>query len=129
MNKRIHTIENAPKPVGPYSVAVSFDRLLFLSGQIPIDPSTNQIISGGFEAEVRQSLENLKNCLEGSGASLDSVLKVTVFLLDMGNFSVFNQIYGEYFTQNPPARSAVQVGALPKGAKIEVEAIAYRKEA
>jgi 2-iminobutanoate/2-iminopropanoate deaminase len=129
MNKRIHTIESAPKPVGPYSVAVSFDRLLFLSGQIPIDPSTNQIVSGGFEAEVRQSLENLKNCLEGSGASLDSVLKVTVFLLDMGNFSVFNQIYGEYFTQNPPARSAVQVGALPKGAKIEIEAIAYRKEA
>lgn len=127
MSKRIHPVEKAPKPVGPYSVAVSFKELLFISGQIPINPQTNEMVSGSFEDEVNQVLINLKNILEECGSSIEDVIKTTVFLTDMKKFPIFNNLYANYFTKNFPARSTLQVSALPKAANIEIEAIAIRK--
>ncbi len=129
MSKMIHQSARAPKPVGPYSVGVSYKDLLFISGQIPVNPITNEMVTGSLEAETRQVLDNLKNLLEDFGSSLEDVLKVTVFLIDMKQFAAFNAIYAEYFKTTPPARSVIQVGALPKGANVEVEAIAIRKGA
>jgi len=129
VSKMIHQSNRAPKPVGPYSVGVSYRDLLFISGQIALNPATNEMVTGSLEAETRQVLGNLKNMLEDFGSSLENVLKVTVFLTDMKRFGDFNAIYAEYFKNNPPARSVIQVGALPKGANVEVEAIAIRKGA
>lgn len=116
--------EKAPKALGPYSVAVKAGDFVFTSGQVGIDPSQNAIVSGGIEAETRQVLKNLTAVLEAAGVSLQDVVKTTVFLKDMGDFAVMNGIYAEFFTENPPARSAVQVAALPKGALVEIEAVA-----
>ncbi len=116
--------EKAPKALGPYSVAVKAGDFVFTSGQVGIDPALGAIVSGGIEAETRQVLVNLTAVLEASGASLQDVVKTTVFLKDMGDFAVMNGIYAEFFTENPPARSAVQVAALPKGALVEIEAVA-----
>jgi len=129
VSKMIHQSVRAPKPVGPYSIGVSYKDLLFISGQIPLVPATNEMVRGSIEAETRQILNNLKEMLEDFDSSLEDVLKVTVFLIDMNNFAAFNAVYAEYFKSNPPARSVIQVGALPKGASVEVEAIAIRKGA
>ena len=122
--KQIITSEKAPKALGPYSVATRYGDLVFTSGQVGLDPVTNEIVAGGVEAETRQVLTNLKNVLEAAGSSLDCALKTTVFLRDMADFSKMNAIYAEFFVKNFPARSTVQVGALPKGAAVEIEVVA-----
>lgn len=124
MEKKIISTDKAPKAIGPYSQAVEVGDFLFLSGQIPIDPSTGEMVEGDFQAQTQRVMENLKAVLESRGLRIESVVKTTIFLTDMGKFSQVNEIYGSYFTENPPARSTIQVGGLPKGAAIEVEAIA-----
>ncbi len=126
--KKIIVSEKAPKAIGPYSVAVQTGQLVFTAGQIGLDPKTMEIVSGGVEAETRQVLTNLKNVLEDAGSSLGNVVKTTVFLKDMGDFAKMNAIYGEFFTQNPPARSTVAVAGLPKGCNVEIEAVATLRE-
>lgn len=122
--KTVVTTEKAPKAIGPYSVAIKAAHLVFTSGQIGLLPETGALVEGGVEAETRQALANLGAVLEASGCALDSVVKTTVFLKDINDFARVNAIYGEYFTVNPPARSAVQVAALPKGAAVEIECVA-----
>src|SRR5262245_22821972 len=124
MPKNIVSSARAPQAIGPYSQAVRAGNLLFLSGQIPIDPDGGELVSGGIEAQTRRVLDNLSAVLEAAGASLSDVVKTTVFLVDLADFSAFNQTYAGYFTAEPPARATVQVAALPKGARVEVEAIA-----
>ncbi len=126
--KKIVTTEKAPKAIGPYSVGVIAGHFVFTAGQIGLVPETGAIVEGGVEAETRQALTNLKNILEAAGSSLENVVKTTVFLRDMNDFARMNAIYGEFFTANAPARSAVQVAALPKGAAVEVEAVALVPE-
>lgn len=122
--KVIVAAEKAPKAIGPYSAAVKAGNLVFTAGQLGIDPESGQFVPGGIEAETRQALMNLKAILEEAGTSLESVVKMTVFLKDMNDFGVMNVIYGEFFTENYPARSAVQVARLPKDGAIEIEAVA-----
>jgi 2-iminobutanoate/2-iminopropanoate deaminase len=126
--KRIYTSEKAPKAIGPYSPAVKSGGMVFISGQLGIDPTTGNVVEGGIEAETRQALMNLSNLVSAAGASMDQVVKATVFLRDIADFSKMNGIYGEFFTVNPPARSAFQVAALPRGAAVEIEAIAVIAE-
>ncbi len=127
MKKSIIHTENAPAAVGPYSQGTRTGQFVYTAGQIPLDSATGKMVEGGIEAQTRQSLTNLKAVLEAGGASLDSVMKTTVFLLDMGEFAAMNGVYAEFFGENPPARSAVQVAALPLGARVEIEAVALRK--
>ncbi len=122
--KEIIQTEKAPKAIGPYTVANRFGELIFTAGQLGLDPATMELVSGGVEAETRQALTNLKYVLEAAGSSLDHVLKTTVFLRDMADFARMNAVYGEFFPQNPPARSTVQVAALPKGGAVEIEVVA-----
>ncbi len=122
--KQIISTENAPKAIGPYSAGIRSGQLVFTAGQLGIAPQTGEIVSGGIEAETRQALTNLAHVLEAGGASLNDVVKTTVFLRDINDFSRMNGVYAEFFTQNPPARSAVQVAALPKGGAVEIEAVA-----
>lgn len=122
--KHIIVSEKAPKALGPYSVANRFGDLVFTAGQLGLDPQTNELVPGGIEAETRQALINVKHVLEAAGSSLEHVLKTTVFLRDMGEFSKMNAIYAEFFSANFPARSTVQVAALPKNGAVEIETIA-----
>jgi 2-iminobutanoate/2-iminopropanoate deaminase len=124
MKKVIHS-NQAPKAIGPYSQAIVVGQLLYTSGQLGLDPVTGNLVEGGVEAETRQALVNLGYILNEAGCDYPDVIKTLVFLKDMNDFSKGNVIYGEFFRENPPARSAVQVAALPKGAAIEIEAIAY----
>ena len=124
-SKEIITCDKVPPAIGPYSVGVKISHLAFISGQLGFDPETAVLVEGGVEAETHQALKNLRAILESAGSSLDNVVKTTVFLMDMGDFAKVNAIYAEYFTQNPPARSAVQVSALPKGGLVEIEAIVH----
>ena len=118
--------DKAPKALGPYSAACLADNdMLFLSGQLGINPETNELAEG-FENQCRQSLENVKNILNAAYYDMNDVIKTTIFLSDINNFAKFNEIYGTYFTEPYPARSAIQVAALPKGALIEIEAIAFK---
>ncbi len=129
LNERtVIATDQAPKALGPYSAAIAYGPFIFCSGQTGIDPLTNQVVEGGVEAEARQVLTNLKAVLEAAGGSLSSVVKTTVFLRDMNDFARMNAIYGEFFTSRFPARTTVQVAGLPKGAAIEIEAIAVREE-
>ncbi|MFZ2097829.1 MAG: RidA family protein [Anaerolineales bacterium] len=114
----------APKAIGPYSAGVKTNQLIFTAGQLGIIPETGNIIEGGIENETRQALLNIQQILEEAGSTLNLVIKTMVFLRDMNDFNRMNMIYAEFFTENPPARSTVQVAALPKGAAIEIEAIA-----
>jgi 2-iminobutanoate/2-iminopropanoate deaminase len=116
--------DRAPKAIGPYSIGVVAGHFLFTSGQIGIDPATGNIVEGGIEAETRQVFANLRAVLQAGGADLKDIVKTTVFLRDIADFARMNAIYAEYFTENPPARSAFQVAALPKGAAVEIEAVA-----
>ncbi len=127
MKKTIIHTEKAPAAVGPYSQANRAGELVYTAGQIPLDPATGKMVEGGIEAQTRRALENLQAVLEAAGAGLDSVLKTTVFLHDMGEFAAMNGVYAEFFPENPPARSAVQVAALPLGARVEIEAVAVVK--
>ena len=124
MSKSIVTTQNAPKAIGPYSVAVRTECLVYTSGQIGLDPASGELVAGGVEAETRQVLTNLRNVLEASGSGLDQVIKTTVFLKDMSDFTQMNAVYASFFVQDPPARSTVAVAGLPKGASVEIEAVA-----
>jgi 2-iminobutanoate/2-iminopropanoate deaminase len=115
--------QKAPGAIGPYSQGVVAGNLLFISGQLPVDPATGAFVVGGIAEHAHQCLKNLSAIATAAGTSLERAVKVTVFLADMGNFATVNQVYGEYFKSNLPARSAVQVAALPKNADIEIEAI------
>jgi 2-iminobutanoate/2-iminopropanoate deaminase len=123
-NKQVIVADKAPKAVGPYSAGIRTGNLVFTAGQIGLDRETGKMVEGGVEAQARQVLFNLQNVLESGGASLGSVVKTTVFLADMADYAKVNAIYAEYFTDTPPARSAVQVAGLPLGALVEIEAIA-----
>lgn len=122
--KEIITTPNAPKAAGPYSTAVRQNGLVFLSGQIPLDPQTGQLVTGSIEDQTTRVLENLKAVLEAAGLSFSDVVKTTVFLKDMGNFARMNETYAKYFGANPPARSTVEVARLPRDVQVEIEAIA-----
>ena len=122
--KQIISTAAAPKAIGPYSQAVVFNGIAYLSGQIPLDPVTNQLIDGGIELQTERVLENLKAVLEAAGASLTSVVKTTVFLKDMADFPKMNEIYSRYFVENPPARSTVQAVRLPRDVSVEIDCIA-----
>ncbi|NIM96298.1 MAG: hypothetical protein GTO18_21580 [Anaerolineales bacterium] len=122
--KEIITADQAPKPIGPYSVAVRAGGWIFASGTVGIDANTGEFVPGGIESQTRKALENLENILASAGSSLDSVVKTTVFLQDMGEFGEMNAVYAEFFDKDPPARSTVEVAALPKGAAVEIEVIA-----
>ena len=124
MTKTIITTDRAPRPVGPYSQAVRVADFVFTAGQIPLDPATGQIVEGGIEVQTRQALTNVSAVLQAAGTSLANVVKTTVFLADIGEFQAMNGVYAEFFGGAPPARSAVQVAALPLGARIEIEAVA-----
>jgi len=117
--------DKAPRPVGPYAQGVIAGCLLFISGQIPIDPNTGELVEGDFKLKVRRVLENVKAIVEASGGSLKDVVKVTVFIRDIKLFQTFNEVYSEYFGNTAPARSLVEVSNLPRDAEVEVEAIAY----
>jgi len=122
--KTIVFTPNAPRAIGPYSQAVRADGLVFTAGQIGLDPSTMEMVAGGVEEQTRQVLTNLKSVLEAAGSSLGRVVKTTVFLTDMANFAAMNAIYAEFYPDEPPARSAVAAAGLPKGALVEIEAVA-----
>lgn len=125
--KQIINSPKAPAPVGPYNQAIQSGNTLYISGQIPIDPSSGQIVSESIESETRQVLENIKSILEHAGYSLDNVVKCSVFVTDMNNFSRINGVYATYFKEeNAPARELVQVSALPKFVNIEISAIAVK---
>lgn len=123
MKKAIIT-SAAPSAIGPYSQAIKVGSFVYTSGQIPIDPATGQFVEGGIEAQARQSLLNVQAILKEAGATMDSVVKTTVFLADMNDFAAVNAVYAEFFTEPFPARSAVAVKSLPKGALIEIEVVA-----
>jgi 2-iminobutanoate/2-iminopropanoate deaminase len=127
--KKIISTNEAPGAIGPYSQGVRSGNFLFCSGQIPLDPKSGQIISGDIAVQTRRVLDNIAAVLRADGLTFDNVVKTTIFLTDLGDFQTVNEIYGSYFKQDPPARSTVQVSALPKGAKIEIDAIADTGEA
>ena len=122
--KQIISTPHAPAAIGPYSQATVFNGLAFLSGQIPLDPATGQIVEGDVVAQTERVLENLKATLEACGSSFDKVLKTTVYIKDMGEFAKINEVYARYFTTNPPARATVEVARLPRDVRVEIEAIA-----
>lgn len=125
MNKKeIINTDKAPAAIGPYSQAVKAGNFLYTSGQIPINPETGEVVEGNITIQTERVLENLKSVLEAGGATLESVVKTTVFLKDMGDFQAMNAVYASYFIQNQPARSAVQAARLPKDVSVEIEAVA-----
>jgi len=122
--KSIVIAEIAPKAIGPYSAGVKAGHLLYTAGQVGLIPETGALVEGGIEIETSQALVNLRAILEAGGTDLEHVVKTTVFLKDINEFAKMNAVYGQFFTENPPARSAFQVAALPKGAAVEIEAVA-----
>jgi 2-iminobutanoate/2-iminopropanoate deaminase len=122
--KQIVETKNAPQAIGPYSQAISANGFIFASGQIPLDPATGELVAGGVAEQTEQVLRNLSAVLEAAGASLESVVKTTVFLADINDFAAMNDVYGRHFNARPPARATVAAGGLPRGARVEIEAIA-----
>jgi 2-iminobutanoate/2-iminopropanoate deaminase len=122
--KKVVATEKAPKAIGPYSQAVVYNGLAYLSGQIPLDPATGQLVEGDIVAQTTRVLENLKAVLDACGSGLDRVVKTTVFIKDMGEFAKMNEVYGKYFSENPPARSTVEAARLPRDVRVEIDAIA-----
>ena len=118
--------EKAPKAIGPYSQAIVSGELVFTSGQIPLDPGTQQMVTGDIRAQTERVMDNLAAVLDGAGAGFENVVKATIFVVDLADFATVNEIYGKRFPRSPPARSTVQVAALPKGARVEIELIARR---
>ena len=123
MKETIQT-DRAPQAIGPYSQALKANGLIFASGQIPTDPETGQFVTGGIVEQTEQVLKNLSAVLEAAGSGLDRVVKTTVFLLDMQEFAQMNEVYGKFFSEQPPARATVQAARLPRDARVEIEAIA-----
>jgi 2-iminobutanoate/2-iminopropanoate deaminase len=124
--REVISTEKAPAAVGPYSQGIRAGHFVFTAGQLGIDPNTGKLVEGGVQAQARQALTNLREVLEAANSSLDRAVKVTVFLKDINDFKAVNEVYAQFFTQDPPARSAVQVAALPLGGMIEIEAVAIR---
>ena len=125
MRKQIIHTTDAPQAIGPYSQAVRVGQFVFLSGQIPLDPASGNIVEGDITVQTRRVMENLGAVLRAAGASFSDVVKTTIFLADLGHFSKMNEVYGAYFTSEPPARATVQVGALPRSVLIEIDMIAH----
>ena len=125
MKKVISTTE-APQAIGPYSQAIEAGGFIFVSGQIPLIPTTGELVEGSVEVQTARVLENLKAILEAAGSSLEAVVKTTVYITNMDDFAKVNGIYGQYFQENPPARVCVEVSKLPKGALVEIDVIAAR---
>jgi len=126
MPNAIVTTDKAPKAIGPYSQAVIAGDLIFTSGQIALDPNTQQMVQGDIRAQTERVMDNLAAVLDGAGAGFENVVKANIFVVDLGDFGTVNEIYGKRFPRSPPARSTVQVAALPKGARVEIELIARR---
>lgn len=124
MEKTVINSANAPGAIGPYSQAIKAGNVLYASGQIPLDPATGAMVSGGIKEQTERVLRNLKGVLESAGGSLNNVVKTTVYLADMAQFTEMNAVYATFFTEKPPARATVQVAALPKNALVEIDAIA-----
>ena len=124
MNKKVIQTEKAPKALGPYSQAIQAGNFLFLSGQIPLDPKTGELVKGDIRKQTQQVLENIKGILESQGLGMENVVKSTIFLKDIANFNQVNEVYATYFPSSPPARSTIEVTKLPRNADIEIEAIA-----
>ncbi|MEE9162587.1 MAG: RidA family protein [Candidatus Neomarinimicrobiota bacterium] len=125
MRTIIHT-DLAPAAIGPYSQGVCLDQLVFTAGQVPLDPATGKLVEGSFQKQVYQVLRNLSGILSAGGSSLNSVVKFTVYLTDLEHYATLNAVFERYFAEDPPARSVVQVAALPLGAAVEIEAVALR---
>jgi 2-iminobutanoate/2-iminopropanoate deaminase len=125
--KKIIITEKAPKAIGPYSQAVEINSTLYLSGQLPLDPVTNEIVKGGIIEQSEQVFKNLSTVLSSAGYNMNEVVKTTCMLTDLSNFAAFNEIYAKYFTKDFPARSTFQASALPKGVLVEIDAIAAKK--
>ena len=124
MTKQIVHTNNAPQPVGTYSQAVKVGNLLFVSGQLPINPDSGELVTGNFKDRTRQVLNNLKNIIEAAGSNMNKVVKTNVYLTDLSNFAEVNEVYSEFFSSDPPARAAIQVSKLPLDTDIEIESIA-----
>jgi 2-iminobutanoate/2-iminopropanoate deaminase len=124
--KRVISTEGAPAAIGPYSQAVEVDGVVFLSGQIPLDPKTGQLVTGDIAAQTERVMENLGAVLQAAKLGFENVVRTTIFLADLGDFAKVNEVYGKRFLHEPPARATVQVAALPKGARVEIDAIAVR---
>ena len=125
--KSIHT-NQAPAAIGPYSQAIEANGMIFASGQIPIDPATGQFVEGGIQEQTRQALTNARNILQAAGTDMENVIKTTVYLSDIHNFAAMNEVYTQFFTEPFPARSAVAVKDLPKGAPVEIEVLAIKPD-
>ena len=126
--KKVIQTDKAPKAIGPYSQAIQAGNMIFLSGQIPIDPKTGELTGGGIRQQTQQVLENIKGLLESQRLGMEDVIKVTIFLKDMGNFNQVNEVYAAYFSSSPPARSTVEVAKLSRNVEIEIEAIALTRD-
>jgi 2-iminobutanoate/2-iminopropanoate deaminase len=124
MHKEVIATEKAPAAVGPYSQAIRLGNLIFTAGQLGLVPGTKDLAGADIASQTHQALQNVKAVLEAAGSCLEHAVKTTVFLLDMGEFGAMNQVYGEFFTKDPPARSTVQVAALPLGGRVEIEVVA-----
>ena len=122
--KEIIATSDAPQAIGPYSQAVRVGNMIFASGQIPLDPATKEFVPGGIAEQTEQVLRNLKAVFAAAGVGMEQIVKTTVFLADMNDFTAMNEVYGKYFAENPPARATVQAARLPRDAKVEIEAIA-----
>lgn len=122
--KKIISTTDAPAAVGPYSQAVRVGSTVYCAGQIPLDPKSGQIVSGGIDVQTRRVMDNITAVLKAEGLNFDHIVKTTIFLMDLNDFQTVNEIYGSYFKQQPPARSTVQVSGLPKNARVEIEVIA-----
>ena len=124
MEKKIICTKNAPAPIGPYSQAVAYGDILFISGQVALDPSNGDLVTGNIQDETLRVMENLKGILEEAGLGFSNVLKTTIFLMDLKQFGAVNEVYGRYFETNPPARETVQIAGLPRGVNVEISMVA-----
>lgn len=122
--RNVIATERGPKAIGPYSQAVKANGFVFVSGQIPLDPATQQLVEGGITLQTERVMENLKGIIEAAGSSLERTVKTTVYLADLGDFAAVNEVYGRYFKHDPPARATVEVARLPRDVRIEIELIA-----
>lgn len=124
MEKKIIRTDNAPAPIGPYNQAVQYGDILYVSGQIALDPNTNELVQDSIESETHMVMKNLKAVLAEAGMDFSNVIKSTIFLMDMGQFAQVNEVYGSYFGEHPPARETVQVAGLPKAVNVEISVVA-----
>ena len=124
--KKIILSDAAPAPIGPYYQAVECQGFVFCSGQIPLDPKTNQMVTGSVADQAEKVMKNIEGLLQSAGLGFDHIVKTTIFLVSMDDFSTVNEVYGKYFKKDPPARSTIAVAALPKGARVEIEVLAHR---